>query len=75
MSVNSGSDRVYKSIFESSLEAILLTTPDGTILAANPKAQQILGYSQEELLKLSIYAIVDTSETKLNFIRKIWNCR
>ena len=70
MSVNSGSDRVYKSIFESSLEAILLTTPDGTILAANPKAQQILGYSKEELLKLSIYAIVDTSETKLNFIEK-----
>ena len=70
MSVNSGSDRVYKSIFESSLEAILLTTPNGTILAANPKAQQILGYSKEELLKLSIYAIVDTSETKLNFIEK-----
>jgi PAS domain S-box-containing protein len=68
MSVNSGSDRVYKSIFESSLEAILLTTPDGTILAANPKAQQILGYSEEELLKLSIYAIVDADETKLNFI-------
>ncbi|WP_052374150.1 PAS domain S-box protein [Methanobacterium sp. SMA-27] len=68
MSVNSGSDRVYKSIFESSLEAILLTTLDGTILAANPKVQQILGYSNEELLKLSIYAIVDTGETKLNFI-------
>ena len=52
------------------MEAILLTTPNGTILAANPKAQQILGYSKEELLKLSIYAIVDTSETKLNFIEK-----
>lgn len=68
MSINSGSDRVYKSIFESSLEAILLTTTNGTILAANPKAQQILGYSKEELLKLSIYAIIDTSDTKLNFI-------
>jgi PAS domain S-box-containing protein len=70
MSVNPGSDRVYKSIFESSLEAILLTTPDGTILAANPKAEEILGYSQEELLKLNISIIIDTSDPKLTFIFK-----
>ncbi len=68
MSVNAGSDRVYKSIFESSLDTILLTTPDGTILAANLKAEEILGYSQEELLQLNMSRIVDTCDPKLTFI-------
>ena len=42
----------YVSIFENSLDAILLTDPEGAILAANPAACHLFGYSEEELGRL-----------------------
>ena len=35
----------YKFIFESSLDAILLTRPDGTIFYANSAAEELCGYT------------------------------
>ncbi len=65
MYVDSESDQVYKLIFESSLDAILLINPDGLILTANPKATEIFGYSEEELIKLGRSGIVDNKDPKL----------
>jgi PAS domain S-box-containing protein len=56
---------VYKFIFESSLEAILLTEPDGNILAANPAAQKLFGYSEEEFSELGRSAIVEMKDPQL----------
>jgi PAS domain S-box-containing protein len=39
---------INNSIFENSLDAILLTKPDGTILAANPAAEKMFGMTEEE---------------------------
>lgn len=39
----------YQALFESNHDAILLTTPDGVILAANPAAQRMFGRSIDEL--------------------------
>ena len=37
------SEARYRTLFEQSLDGILLTTPDGRILASNPAACHILG--------------------------------
>jgi PAS domain S-box-containing protein len=53
---------VYESFFESSLNALLLTTTDGAILRVNKAACDMFGFSEEELKKLGRKAIVDTSD-------------
>ena len=71
MSDNGYSDpalEFYKSIFESSLDAILLTRPDGTIFYANSSAQKLYGYSQKELCDLGRSGIVDTNDPNLQVI-------
>ena len=45
---------------------MILTTPDGFILAANPKAENIFGYSEEELREIGVSGIIDTKDTKLS---------
>ncbi|MGZ7109677.1 MAG: PAS domain-containing protein, partial [Methanobacterium sp.] len=39
---------INRSIFENSLDAILLTKPDGSILAANPAAKKLFGMTENE---------------------------
>ena len=60
------SEEKYRSIFENSLDAILLTDDGGRILAANHAALKIFGYSKEEICKLSRSNLVDTNDPKLN---------
>ena len=52
------SEAQYRSLFESNLDGVLLTTTDGRIVAANPQAQLLLGYSQVELCRLGHDALV-----------------
>ncbi|HYW92182.1 MAG TPA: EAL domain-containing protein [Gammaproteobacteria bacterium] len=49
----------YRSLFESSTDGILLTTPDGSIQAANPAACSILGRTEEEIVRLNRGELVD----------------
>jgi PAS domain S-box-containing protein len=65
---NTESEKIYKSIFESSMEAILLTKPDGTILAANHKAQEMLGYSEEQLCIIGRSGIIDNEDPNLSLL-------
>ena len=55
----------YKSIFHNSMDAILLTHPDGTIFYANSAAEELFGYSQNEICKIGRSGIVDTTDPKL----------
>ena len=55
----------YRSLFENSMDGILLTTPDGGILAANLEAQRILGYGEDELRVLGRAALIDASDPRL----------
>ncbi len=49
--LNSGENlSIYKSIFQTSLDAMLLTKPDGSILAANHTAEKMFGMSQDEII-------------------------
>jgi len=47
-----GNEARYRSIFDHSLDAMLLTAPDGEILAANLQACAMLGYTEAELQQL-----------------------
>lgn len=55
----------YHSLFANSMDAVLLTTPTGGILAANPEAQRLLGYSEAELQRIGRQGIVDTTDPRL----------
>jgi PAS domain S-box-containing protein len=58
-------DSWHRLLFEHSMDGILLTQPDGSVLAANPAACAILGYSQEDLCQRGRTGIVDTSDPRL----------
>ena len=55
----------YRSIFEHSLDAVLLTAPDGRIVMANAAATELFGYTEEELRRLGRKAVVDAADPRL----------
>ena len=59
------SEAQYRALFENSLDGVLLTQPSGRILAANPEATRIFGYSLEELLSLDQAALVDPADERM----------
>ncbi len=59
------SEEKYRAVFENSIDAILLTTPDGTIQEANPAACQMFMMREEEIIRAGISGIVDTSDPRL----------
>lgn len=52
----------YRLLFENSMDGILLTLPDGTILQANPSACRILGRTREAVLAAGREGVLDTSD-------------
>ena len=48
LGIKEGEER-FRSLFENSSDAVLLSTPDGTIEAANPAACLLFGRSIEEI--------------------------
>lgn len=52
------SEARYRTLFEATTEAVFLETLDGRVLDCNTAASQILGYSKEELLGLSVADLV-----------------
>ena len=56
------SEKKYRTIFEQSKDAIVVTTPEGILLDINPAGLQLFGYnSREEALKLDIASNVYVS--------------
>jgi PAS domain S-box-containing protein len=60
-----GEHEAYRSIFEHSMDAVLLTAPDGRIILANQASTLMFGYSASELYALGRDAVVDPSDTRL----------
>jgi PAS domain S-box-containing protein len=52
----------FRSVYENSFDAILLTKPDGQILTANPAAQRMFGMSENEIQKAGRNSIVVIDE-------------
>ena len=61
----SGEARRYRSLFEHSLDAVLLTAPDGRIMVTNKAATELFGFSKEELCTLGRSAVIDTEDPRL----------
>lgn len=56
---------LYRFLFEMSLDAILLTGPDGRIYRANDAACDLFGYSEEEICRIGRAGLVDTTDPRL----------
>lgn len=59
------SEERYRLIHENSMDAILLTEPDGSIISANHSACRMFQMTQEEICKLGRSGVVDTTDTRL----------
>ncbi len=59
------SEERYRSFFENSMDAILLTQPDGTIHSANAAACEMFGMTEEELIKAGKAGVVDNTDERL----------
>jgi len=59
------SEMKYRSLFDNSIDAVLLTSPEGSILKANAEASRIFGYTEEELCQIGRYGVVDPSDPRL----------
>ncbi len=49
----------FKSLFENSIDGVILSKYQGNIISANPSACNLLGYSQQEITSLSRSNLVD----------------
>ena len=56
------SENTYRALFEKANDAIFLLTPDGVFWQVNQKAADLLGYTQEEILKKDLAEIVAPGE-------------
>jgi PAS domain S-box-containing protein len=56
------SEERYRSVFENSIDGVIISQPDGSILSANPVACRMLGMSEEELKKAGRAGIVIKDE-------------
>lgn len=56
---------MYQALVQNSLDAVLLTSPDGRILAANPAACEMFGRPEEELLRATRNDLFDGTDLRL----------
>lgn len=59
------SEERFRALFDNSLDAIMLTVPEGGILAANPEACRIFGRSEAEIVRVGRAGLVDVSDPRL----------
>jgi PAS domain S-box-containing protein len=52
-------------LFENSMDGILLTMPDGSILSANPAACRMFGRTEEEICRLGRGSVVDMTDPRV----------
>ncbi len=55
----------FGAVFQNSMDGILITATDGSILAANPVACTILGRSEAEIIKQGRDGVVDLTDDRL----------
>jgi PAS domain S-box-containing protein len=60
------SEEKLRALFENSMDAIFLATPDGTIYSANPAACKMFDRSEKEIIRAGRNGIVDTADSRLD---------
>ncbi|MHC1788693.1 PAS domain S-box protein [Solidesulfovibrio sp.] len=64
-------ERQYRLLFENSLDAVLLTAPDGTVLFANPSAQRVFDMTEAEICAAGRSGLVDQTDGRLPGLLKL----
>ncbi len=64
-SLQYGPELKFRMLFENNLDAILLTSPDGKIYAANPVACQMFGMTEDEICAGGRSLLVDALDPRL----------
>ena len=59
------SEERYRLLFETSIDAFLLTAPDGSVHAANPAASRMFGWTEEEIKQLGRSGVTDSTDPRL----------
>ncbi|MCL4215480.1 MAG: PAS domain S-box protein, partial [Candidatus Hydrogenedentes bacterium] len=59
------SEAKYRAFFDNSMDAMLLTSPDGSVYAANPAACQMFGRTEREIIEAGRSGLVDPTDTAL----------
>jgi len=59
------SEEQFRALFENSIDAVLLASPDGIIIAANPEACRIFGMTEEEICRLGRTGLIDLADPRL----------
>ena len=62
------SEELYRSIYDNSSVAILLTSPDGNIFAANNFACRLFGMTEEEICKAGRSGLIDPLSPNLTIL-------
>jgi len=60
-----GSEEQFRSLFENSIDAVLLATPEGVVMAANPEACRVFGRTEEEICQIGRTGLVDPTDPRL----------
>jgi PAS domain S-box-containing protein len=58
-------ESICKAVFENSMDAILITVPDGQVLAANPAACEMFGMTEAEITSSGRKGLVDPTDENL----------
>ena len=67
------SEHMFRSLFENSMDGVLLTTLDGKIVMCNPAACKILGKSDEEICMAGIEGIVGPDKLRFDSAMELMN--
>ncbi|MCX6690981.1 MAG: response regulator, partial [Methanoregula sp.] len=60
------SEEKYRLLYENSMDAILFTSPDGNIQAANPAACAMFQRTEEEIIKTGRAGVIDATDPRLS---------
>src|SRR5205823_7138217 len=61
-------ERLFRTLFETSRDGVLIARPDGTIIRANPAACRMFGKGEEEVCRLGRGAVVVDDERLRRFL-------
>jgi len=59
------SETLYRLLFENGMDGIMLTSPDGSILDANPASCQMFERTREEIIAAGRDGLMDSSDRRL----------
>ncbi len=65
------SEAKYRAFFEYSMDGILLTSPDGAVLSANPAACRMFGMTEKEIIALGRNGLVDREDNRVADLLKV----